>query len=48
LRRVGDRDPPLIREAFLDVSIREMDRWRDRPRKVADSPEGSCAVVIVR
>jgi hypothetical protein len=43
---VGERDPALKRDVRLDASRRDTDRFLDRPRNVADSPDGSCTDVI--
>jgi hypothetical protein len=48
LRRVGDSDASLMRDTFLDPSRRDVDRNRERPRNVVDSPEGICLVVTVK
>lgn len=33
---------PLTRETFLDISSLEVERYLQRPRNTADSPDGSC------
>lgn len=33
---------PLTRDTFLDISSRETERYRQRPRNTADSPDGTC------
>lgn len=44
---MGESEPLLSRDAAREASRRETERRRERPRKVADSPEGLCVVVIL-